>query len=102
MYSGLGVKYAITDNLDFDRRLLSLRPARLLVDRSMRRQRRGVAKCHGTFDAVSLVADWQFAKKFDAYAEIMFSQNNGGLADGLPHSQHDRSRWASLSLLRHQ
>ena len=40
------------------------------------------ATCHGTFDAVSFVADWQFAKKFDAYAGIMFSQVNGGLANG--------------------
>jgi hypothetical protein len=38
--------------------------------------------CHGTFDAVSFVADWQFAKKFDAYAGIMFSEVNGGLANG--------------------
>jgi hypothetical protein len=36
--------------------------------------------CHGTFDAVSFVVDWQFGKKFDAYAGIMFSQVNGGLA----------------------
>src|ERR1700674_1229994 len=34
------------------------------------------------FDAVSFVVDWQFAKKFDAYAGIMFSQVNGGLANG--------------------
>jgi predicted porin len=40
------------------------------------------ANCHGSFDAVSFVADWQFAKKFDAYAGIMFSQVNGGLANG--------------------
>jgi predicted porin len=40
------------------------------------------ANCHGTFDAVSFVVDWQFAKKFDAYAGLMFSQNNGGLANG--------------------
>jgi predicted porin len=40
------------------------------------------ANCHGTFDAVSFVVDWQFAKKFDAYAGLMFSQVNGGLANG--------------------
>jgi hypothetical protein len=33
-------------------------------------------------DAVSFAVDWQFAKKFDAYAGIMFSQVNGGLANG--------------------
>ncbi len=40
------------------------------------------ANCRGTLDAVSFVADWQFAKKFDAYAGIMFSQFNGGLVNG--------------------
>jgi hypothetical protein len=40
------------------------------------------ATCHGTFDAVSFVVDWQFAKKFDAYGGFMFSQINGGLANG--------------------
>jgi hypothetical protein len=40
------------------------------------------ATCHGTFDAISLVVDWQFARKFDAYAGFMFSQVNGGLANG--------------------
>jgi len=38
--------------------------------------------CHGTLNAVSLLADWQFEKKFDAYAGFMFSQVNGGLASG--------------------
>jgi hypothetical protein len=33
-------------------------------------------------DAVSFVVDWQFAKKFDTYAGVMFSQVNGGLANG--------------------
>ena len=40
------------------------------------------ATCHGTFDAFSFAVDWQFAKKFDAYAGFMFSQVNGGLANG--------------------
>ncbi len=40
------------------------------------------ANCHGTFDALSFAADWQFEKKFDAYAGLMYSQVNGGLANG--------------------
>jgi predicted porin len=39
-------------------------------------------QCAGTFDAMSAVLDWQFAKKFDAYIGFMFSQVNGGLANG--------------------
>ena len=42
----------------------------------------GHPQCTGTFDAVSAVLDWQFAKKFDAYIGFMFSQVNGALANG--------------------
>lgn len=49
------------------------------------RERCGVLKLPWTFDAVSFVVDWQFAKKFDAYAGLMFSQVNGGLANGFLH-----------------
>ena len=48
------------------------------------------ATCHGAFDAVSFVVDWQFANKFDAYAGFMFSQVDGGLANGyLKHNTID-------------
>jgi len=76
-----GVKYAVTDNLDligayyhYDQPAFGA-PVNCTNAAAF-------ANCHGTFDAVSFVADWQFAKKFDAYAGIMFSQNNGGLANG--------------------
>jgi len=38
--------------------------------------------CHGTMDAASALIDWKFAAKFDAYFGFMFSQMNGGLANG--------------------
>jgi predicted porin len=38
--------------------------------------------CSGQLDAVSFVADWRFAKRFDAYAGIMWSQVQNGLANG--------------------
>ena len=40
------------------------------------------AGCSGTLDAVSFVADWRFAKHFDAYAGVMWSQAQNGLANG--------------------
>jgi predicted porin len=40
------------------------------------------AHCSGTMDAVSFDVDWKFAKKFDAYAGLMFSEMNNGLANG--------------------
>jgi predicted porin len=76
-----GVKYAITDNLDLIGAYYHYdQPAFGAVVNCTNPS--AFANCHGTFDAVSFVADWQFAKKFDTYAGIMFSQNNGGLANG--------------------
>jgi len=40
------------------------------------------AACSGQLDAVSFVADYRFAKRFDAYAGIMWSQVSNGLANG--------------------
>ena len=41
-----------------------------------------LAQCSGQLDAVSLVADYKFAKDYDAYAGIMWSQVSNGLANG--------------------
>ena len=41
-----------------------------------------LAQCSGQLDAVSFVADWRFAKRFDVYAGIMWSQVANGLASG--------------------
>ena len=36
----------------------------------------------GQLDAVSFVVDYRFAKRFDAYAGIMWSQVSNGLSNG--------------------
>ena len=41
-----------------------------------------LAQCSGQLDAVSFVADYKFAKRFDAYAGIMWSKVSNGLANG--------------------
>jgi predicted porin len=41
-----------------------------------------LSQCSGQLDAVSFVADWRFAKRFDAYAGVMWSQVQNGLANG--------------------
>jgi len=46
------------------------------------------ATCAGSLDAVSFNADWQFAKKFDAYAGVMFSEAHNGLASGYLHTSN--------------
>jgi len=43
------------------------------------------ANCDGTLDAVSGMLDWRFAKKFDVYAGVMFSEVNNALASGYLH-----------------
>jgi predicted porin len=40
------------------------------------------AGCSGQLDAVSFVADWRFARHFDAYAGVMWSQVQNGLVNG--------------------
>jgi predicted porin len=40
------------------------------------------SSCSGSLDAVSFVADWRFARHFDAYAGVMWSQVQNGLASG--------------------
>jgi predicted porin len=46
------------------------------------------AQCAGALDAVSFDVDWQFAKKFDTYAGVMFSQVNNGLSNGYLHGEN--------------
>ncbi len=41
--------------------------------------------CSGTYHAISLATDWQFASKFDAYAGFMYQQAEAGLANGFLH-----------------
>lgn len=38
--------------------------------------------CSGALDALSFVADWRFAKHFDAYAGVVYSQVKNGFASG--------------------
>jgi predicted porin len=76
-----GAKYSLTDNPDvigayyhYDQTAFGI-PANCAAGPTP-------ATCQGTFDAVSFAVDWQFAKKFDAYAGFMFSQVNVGSANG--------------------
>jgi predicted porin len=44
-----------------------------------------LSQCSGQLDAVSFLADYKFAKRFDAYAGIMWGQVSNGLASGFLH-----------------
>ena len=78
-----GAKYAVTGNLDVIGAYYHYdQPAFGAPANCTPAGNATPANCHGTFDAVSFAVDWQFAKKFDAYAGFMFSQVNGGLENG--------------------
>ena len=44
--------------------------------------------CSGALDAVSFDVDWQFAKKFDIYAGVMFSEVSNGLSSSYLHAEN--------------
>ena len=41
-----------------------------------------LAQCSGQLDALSFLVDYKFAKRFDAYAGMMWSEVSNGLANG--------------------
>jgi len=88
-----GVKYTVVTNVDVTGAYYHYDQPAFGAPVNCAANAAAFANCHGTFDAVSFVTDWRFAKKFDAYAGIMFSQVSGGLANGwlLRHSAMSRS-----------
>jgi predicted porin len=82
-----GVRYAVRPDLDlalgyyhqiqnsFHGGTAATANAGLCADASL-------AQCKGTLDAISFTADWRFSKHVDMYAGAMWSQVNGGLANG--------------------
>ena len=68
--------------------------SRAATSRLRRRRRRSIARtaairiARESLDAVSAMVDWRFYSKFDAYAGIMFSEVNNGLANGYQAGGH--------------
>jgi predicted porin len=54
------------------------------------------SKCNGTMDAGSFLIDWRFAPKWDTYIGTVYSQWNGGLANGMLATNN----WATTAGLR--
>jgi len=77
-----GAKYAVTDSLDVTGAYYHYDQNSFGGGASAGCSNASFSTCSGTFDAVSFMVDWRFAKKFDAYAGLMFSQVNAGLANG--------------------
>ncbi len=75
-----GAKYAVTDNLDVVGAYYHY--AQNTFTTSNCSIASAHSQCSGTMDAVSGLIDWRFAPKWDTYFGVMFSQFNGGLANG--------------------
>jgi predicted porin len=63
------------------------------------------ANCSGALDAISFVADWRFARHFDAYAGVVYSQVANGFAGGtflsVKPGSSSMSEWAPSAGLKY-
>ena len=79
-----GVKYAVTPTLDIVGAYYGERQNSFVNSTNLT----GTcttsvsAACSGALDAGSFVIDWRFARQFDLYAGVMYSQKTGGIANG--------------------
>lgn len=81
-----GARYAFTDDLDTGVGYYHYIQNNFGGPASCATSGASSSHCAGTMDAVSWDVDWKFAKKFDVYAGVMFSQVHDGLANGYLHS----------------
>jgi predicted porin len=78
-----GAKYAVSDNLDVIGGYYHYAQNNFFATGpNVGCSSSAHSQCSGTLDAVSAVVDWRFAAKWDTYVGVMFSQVNGGLANG--------------------
>jgi len=83
----IGAKYSVTENVEVTAAYYHYIQSNYLVPTASKNctgvfGNEGNGDCAGTLDAISALVDWKFAPKWDTYAGIMFSQVNGGLANG--------------------
>lgn len=77
-----GLKYAVTPQIDLTGAYYHYNQASYFTTHCSTNAH---AQCGGTSNAVSTVVDWRFADKFDTYAGLMYSEVNGGRANGFLH-----------------
>jgi predicted porin len=84
--SWAGIKYAVREDVDLTGAYYHVDQNSFATGRLAGCRSAVSSQCAGTQDAFSLVVDWRFAKKFDAYAGFMYSSVSDGLASGFLHS----------------
>jgi predicted porin len=82
----VGAKYAVTRDLDLTAAYYHESQNSFIIGNGSNPtgtcNNASSAGCSGQLDAVSFVADWRFARHFDAYAGVMWSQVQNGLVNG--------------------
>jgi predicted porin len=56
------------------------------------------AQCSGQQDVVSFVADWRFAKRFDLYGGVVWTQNANGFASGFTGIRGAQAGYSNFSV----
>jgi predicted porin len=85
-----GARYAVRSDVDLSvayyheeqNSFQSLDPVKGILNAGGICKNSSLSQCSGQLDAVSFVADYRFAKRFDTYFGIMWSQVRNGLANG--------------------
>jgi predicted porin len=80
--SWTGAKYSVTQDVDLVGAYYHLSQNTFATGANTGCHTTVSAQCAGAEDAYSLSVDWKFAKKFDAYAGLMYSRVTNGLASG--------------------
>ncbi len=80
--SWVGLKYAVSPQLDLTGAYYRYDQNSYSVAHPGCSDAAVSSQCSGAENFVSFVADYHFTKRFDAYAGAMWSQVNGGLANG--------------------
>ena len=93
-----GVKYAVTNQVDVIAAYYHYTQNSFFGTRAGAAPCSGAehSQCAGTFNAISGVVDWKFAPKWDVYVGLMYSEFDGGLANGFI----ERDNLASTAGLR--
>jgi predicted porin len=80
--SWTGAKYAVTNDVDVIGAYYHVSQNTFATGANIGCHSTVSSQCAGMEDAVSFAVDWRFAKKFDAYAGLMYSKVTNGLASG--------------------
>jgi predicted porin len=91
-----GAKYGVTKDLDVVGAYYHYIQDQFVISAAGCTTASANSRCAGTYDVYSLVLDWRFLPKWDAYIGTMYSAAFGGIANG----DITRNNWATTGGVR--